>query len=173
MPTSCACVAGRHIGLPLKRWPAPNPVAVRNQLLHCDAIGRTSDTSNLAASMNIMYTYLCRESSRCCSWAVISRSSKLATVSVLYSPSCGRSEAPGCACVAISQSSDKPGFDSGKSIRTRCGYARAPVRMVAKREQMSDPTEKNDLTDQTDELTDESVAPVEPVTAEADPPTSR
>lgn len=34
---------------------------------------------------------------------------------------------------------------------------------------MSDPTEKNDLTDQTDELADETVAPVEPVTAEAEP----
>src|SRR5687767_711105 len=65
---------------------------------------------------------------------------------MLYFASCGRSEAPGCACVAISQSSDKPGFDSGRPIRTRFGYARAPVRMVAKREQMSDPTEKNDLT---------------------------
>ena len=43
-----------------------------------------------------------------------------------------------------------------------------PVRMVAKREQMSDPTEKNDQTDQTDELTDEVVTPVEPVTAEAE-----
>jgi large subunit ribosomal protein L21 len=37
--------------------------------------------------------------------------------------------------------------------------------MVAKREQMSDPTEKND---QTEELTDETVEPAEPVTAEAD-----
>ncbi len=33
---------------------------------------------------------------------------------------------------------------------------------------MSDPTEKNDQTSQTDELADETVAPVEPVTAEAD-----
>jgi large subunit ribosomal protein L21 len=40
--------------------------------------------------------------------------------------------------------------------------------MVAKREQMSDPTEKNDQVSQTDEPTDETVAPVEPVTAEAD-----
>jgi large subunit ribosomal protein L21 len=40
--------------------------------------------------------------------------------------------------------------------------------MVAKREQMSDPTEKNDQTSQTEELTDETVAPVEPVMAEAD-----
>jgi large subunit ribosomal protein L21 len=39
--------------------------------------------------------------------------------------------------------------------------------MVAKREQMSDPTEKNDQVSQNDELTDETVAPVEPVTAEA------